>query len=173
LQDTDSIILATASPYLMDLVKPELLGTAYLKERLAEIFEDKASEVEQSSKFKFEGGFWSCQIRSAKAYVLGDPTGQKEFLSRPKEVEGVEEAAGGEQGGGGEMVLRFRGISRAGQKELDPVRHFGQDPLANRAVVVETRMRPTTGLNVVMMRQARITNHSLNLKRIMEVGAIV
>ena len=47
---------------------------------------------------------------------------------------------------------------------------FGQDPLTNSTNVRGLDMRPTLGLEVVMVRQGRTLAHAINFKRQMTVG---
>ena len=46
---------------------------------------------------------------------------------------------------------------------------FGQDPLTNSTNVRGLDMRPTLGLEVVMVRQGRTLAHAINFKRRMTV----
>jgi hypothetical protein len=63
----------------------------------------------------------------------------------------------------------MRSISRKHQSSLS-TDHFGQDPSTNGGIVRGVEMRPTLGLEIMMMRQGRSLSHSLNLKRYMTVS---
>ena len=104
--------------------------------QLAALFEELGSPLHQTGLLKDEGCFTFAKFRSQKSYLLK-----------------------------GEMseVRRMRSVPRAVQKKLSDS-HFGQDPLANAPVTRTTVMRPTAGLEVVIMQESKRLSHSLNLK---------
>lgn len=67
-----------------------------------------------------------------------------------------------------ESLRRMRSVSRRQQKSLRD-EHFGQDPKKNSGVVRGIQMRPTLGLDIIMVKQSRSLSHAFNLKRAMTV----
>jgi hypothetical protein len=96
---------------------------------------------------QLEGVWRRGLFRSSKAYYLSGRCGED------PEKEEEEEA-----------LLRMRSIPRKLTKQLLP-RHFGQDPATNCVAARGVEMRPTLGLEMVMLRQSRTMSHALNLKR--------
>ena len=106
-----------------------------------EIFENPDAVGEQSGKFKIEGVFDFGMFRMSKAYYLD----------------------------GEEKVVRLRGIPRRFHKLLDKSK-FEPDPSVNRAVVRGVKLRPTLGMNMVLVCESRSVSHALNMKRKMIVS---
>jgi hypothetical protein len=135
--------MAVSSPNFYDLLRP---GLKHKHEQISQfLFEDPDSPTEQSGKFKIEGCWEHGLFRSSKAYFLENKT---------------EDTI--------DTVARMRSIPRKHQSALS-LRHFGQDPHENVAVVRSTEMRPTQGLDIVMLKQGRSLSHALNFKRKMIV----
>jgi hypothetical protein len=131
----------------MDCLRPEMRRH---REAIARfLFEDPGSETEQSGRLKLEGVWTNCLFRSGKAYYLdGQVTATREEAR--------------------ETVARMRSIPRKRLRLLEPER-FGQDPRTNVCTVRGAEMRPSMGLEVLMLRQGRTLSHALNLKRKMTV----
>jgi len=141
--DTDSCILAVSDPDLRSLVRAELVDR--VDEILAGLLEDPDADLEQSGLFKIEGApYRDARFRTGKCYALG----------------GADE----------QFAFRMRSIPRKLHGSLE-LKHFGQDPRTNSAVVRGLEMRPTPGLEIVMQRQGKTLSHSLNLKRKMVVSS--
>jgi hypothetical protein len=85
------------------------------------------------------------QFRCSKSYTLDNQTGDDH-----------------------QTVVRLRSIPRKHHKRL-AARHFTQDPALNSATLRGLEMRPTQGLEIVMVQQGRTLARALNNKRKMTV----
>jgi hypothetical protein len=108
------------------------------KKELSALFVDNDSSVQQGGKLKVEGVYTGMLIRGNKTYRL--------FGELSPEAR------------------RMRGVSRTVQELLSPS-HFGQDVEKNSAVVRTASLRPTAGLEIVIMEESKTISHSLNFKR--------
>jgi hypothetical protein len=139
--------LAAASDDLKDCLRWQFLP--HWENISKFIFKDVASLSEQSGLFKLEGIWTNCLFRSGKAYYLENRLGDLETET---------------------ALARMRSIPRKRQHLLGPAK-FGQDPRDNMCTVRATEMKPTLGLEVVMLQQGRTLSHGLNLKRKMIVSS--
>ncbi len=113
--------------------------------RLAAMFADPESPTHQTGLLREEGRWRYALIRSSKSYLLRGGLGVQE-------------------------VRRMRSVPRRVQALLDP-EHFGQDATENSPVVNTKAMRPTPGLEVVVLSESRKIPHSLNFKMAAVVSA--
>ena len=142
--DTDSLIIACAGSDFRQLIKKEY---EHLYEDVAKfLFEDENSPVAQPGLFKIEGVWKAGLFRSEKAYYLENRQPDGEVVT----------------------LKRLRSVARKYQEGLSR-ETFGQDPLTNSTNVRGLDMRPTLGLEVVMVHQGRTLAHATNFKRSMTV----
>lgn len=138
--DTDSLLIATH-----ELGLDRCLREGADPAELSALMEDPHSEVHQSGLLKDEGWYTDCSFRSAKFYRLG-----------------------GRVTDGGEL-RRVRGV-RSRQQDTLPRRVFGVDPITNRTSVRSVALRPTRGFEMTLQEESRTLSHSLNMKRVCQVG---
>jgi hypothetical protein len=108
------------------------------KRELSSLFVDPASTVQQGGKLKVEGVYTGMLIRGNKTYrMFGELSPE---------------------------ARRMRGVPRVVQDMLSPD-IFGQDSTKNSAVVRTSSLRPTAGLEIVVLEESKTISHSLNFKR--------
>lgn len=113
--------------------------TAETREALSCLMEKSKHPTHQSGKLKEEGWFTGLLVRSPKNYFL--------FGELSSEVR------------------RALGVPRRIQARLSS-EHFGQDVTKNTPVIRSSSMRPSLGLQIVLLEESKTISHPLMFKRI-------